>query len=133
MLKLFFGDVVSIITTLLAHVLLAFLVTKIVNERSMENWGRLILLAVVVGTALSGLSATRDAFMTDSVLFALSSTQSLICSIAGGTIYLLGLSALVIRKQGWRKAVFHLVAALLAVQIITIEGTHITMLAGLGL
>lgn len=131
MAGLFFGDAVSTITTVLVLGLVAFLAWTVVRGRHVEAWGRRILLATLVGTALSGLSATRDAFMMDNALFALTGAQSLICSIAGGIIYLLGLTALVVRRQGWRKAVFHVVAALLVVQIITIEGTRIAMLAGL--
>ncbi len=133
MVGLFFGDVVSTITTVLVLGLVAFLVWTVVRGRHVEAWGRRILLAIVVGTALSGLSATRDAFMMDNALFVLTSAQSLICAIAGGIIYLLGLTALVVRRKGWRRAVFHIVAALLVVQIITIEGTRIAMLAGLNL
>lgn len=132
MLNLFFADAVSTITTILSLGLVAFLVWTAVRGRHVEAWGRRTLLAVVVGTALSGLSATRDAFMMDNALFTLTSAQSLICAIAGGAICLLGLTALVVRRQGWRKAVFHSVAALLVVQIATIEGTRIAMLAGLG-
>ena len=133
MVGLFFRDAVSTITTGLVLALVVFLVWVAAHGRTVTQWGRYILVAVVVGTALSALSATRDAFMAPGALFTLTDVQTLLCAAAGGVIYLLGLTALLVRRQSWRKAVFHSVGVLLVVQIAAVEGTRIAMAAGLAL
>ena len=133
MAGLFFADTVSAATTVLVLGLVAYLAVMAVRRRGVQTWGRHILAAIVVGTALSALSATRDAFMTEGALFALTSAQALVCGILGGIIYLLGFSALVVRRQGWRRVAFFLVAGLLTVQMLTVEGTRIALLLGAAL
>jgi hypothetical protein len=133
MAGLYVGDAVSVVTTVLVLGLVSYLVVMVVRRRGVQTWGRHILAAIAVGTALSALSATRDAFMTDGALFALTSAQALICAVAGGVIYLLGFTALVVRKQSWRRVAFTLIAALLTVQLLTVEGTRIAWLLGAAL
>jgi hypothetical protein len=121
MLTLFFGDLFSILTTLLVLGLLVFIALTIKNRGTITKWGRLILIFILAGTAVSAFSATRDAYMMEGALFSASSIQSTICSVAGGAIFLTGLISIFVRKQTFRRAVFHLISAFFVVQVLTIE------------
>ena len=110
----FFGDTLKGITSGLAVVLLLYLWGTVAYGRKTQAWGRRLVPAVVIGTALSALSATRDGFMAQGALFAPDGFVSLACAIAGVAVYLLAIAALVVRTQGFRKTAFVLTAALLS-------------------
>ncbi len=106
MVALYLGDVVSILTTALIAGMLALIGISLVNRQRTRYWGRFILVFVLAGTAISALSATRDAFMMDGALFALTSVQSLVCAAAGCLIYLAGLAALFVKTRSSGKWIF---------------------------
>jgi hypothetical protein len=128
MAALYFGDVVSILTTALISGMLALIGILLVNGQRTRYWGRFILVFVLAGTAISALSATRDAFMMDGALFALTSVQSLVCAAAGCLIYLAGLAALFVKNQKFRKIDFYVISALFLVQVVTVEASRIAMM-----
>lgn len=130
MAELFFGDTRKGITSCLALMLLLYLWGTVAYGRKVQAWGRRLVPAVVVGTALSALSATRDGFMAQGALFAPDGFVSLACAIAGVVAYLLAIAALVVRKQGFRKTAFVLTAALLSAQIALVEGARILLWSG---
>lgn len=128
MLNLFFGDLFAILTTALFVITLALIVFTTINRERIQHWGRRILVLILIGTAISGVSAIRDAYMTETALFAPEGMQSMICSIAGGLIFLTGFVALFVRKQKFRKTGYFIIAVLFIVQVITIEASRIAML-----
>ncbi|MPN29691.1 hypothetical protein SDC9_177144 [bioreactor metagenome] len=128
MLDLFFGDIYAVLTTVFVLVMLAFIIIVFIKRRSIEKWGRLILVFVLAGTIISALSAARDAFMMENALFALTSAQALICSVTGGLIYLIGLVSIFVRKQSFRRISFQLISVLFIIQVITIEASRITLI-----
>ncbi len=125
MLGLYFGDVVSVVTILLVVGLAVMAVLALKNGGKITKWGRLIALFIVVGTAISALSATRDAYATQQAVFAMDGLQSAICSIAGGAIYLTGLVCIFLKKQAARRIGFTVIAALFAVQVLTVEVSRV--------
>ena len=130
MITLFAGDIISILTTTLVLAMLAFIFVSFTKRRNIQKWGRLILILVLVGTAISGLSATRDAYMMDGALFAPDSMQSTICSLVGGLIILTGLVSLFVRKQNFRKISFHLISMAFLLQVVTVEASRIALKLG---
>ena len=127
---LFFGDWLSGITTSLALGLLVWLGMVITRRGKIRGWGLRLLIAVVWGTALSALSATRDAFMMNGAVFAMPGFQSLLCMGLGIVIYGLGIIAMWVHTQAYRKFAFLLTAALLGVQIATIEMSRVVIWLG---
>jgi hypothetical protein len=128
MLQLYFGNVISIITTAFVLALIAFAVIAFVRRGSIGKWGRFILLFIIVGTAVSAFTATRDAFMMAGALFAPSSIQSLVCSIAGGLIFLTGIVCLFVRNQRFRKGAFQMISVLFLAQVLAVEVSRIALL-----
>jgi hypothetical protein len=128
MFNLFFGDLFSILTTVLVLSVLVYAIATVMNREKIQHWGRRVLIFILLGTAISGLSATRDAYMTDIALFAPEGLQSSICSVAGGLIFLTGIVLLFVRKQDFRRKGFYIISALFVIQVITIEASRIAML-----
>jgi hypothetical protein len=127
MFNLFFGDLMSSITSVFVICQVIFIISCIVNRGRIDKWGRLILAFIIIGTAISGLSATRDAYMMENAQFSVESIQSIICSIAGAAIFLMGFVSILVKNQKFRKSVFFLVSLLFTIQVLVIEASRIIM------
>lgn len=125
MLGLYFRDVISGINTVFVLGMLVFVAMAIKNRKNISKWGRRIALFIVVGTAISALSATRDAFMMPGALFELSSMQVMVCSIAGGAIYLTGIVSIFFKNQNAKRICFYIASALFIIQVVVIEASRI--------
>lgn len=128
MFRLFFGDVISILTTVFVLAMLAFVVITFKNRGTISKWGRRILIFILVGTAISALSATRDAYMMESAVFSVRSIQSMLCSIAGGMIFLAGIVSIFIRNQKFRKTGFQIISVLFIIQVLAVEVSRTILL-----
>ena len=60
MLKLYFGNLVNTVTTLLLVVLLGFIGVSICHRATITGWGRRTLLALVLGLVICCFAAARD-------------------------------------------------------------------------
>jgi len=128
MFNLFFGDLFSTLTTVLVLIVLVYAITTVMSREKIQHWGRRVFIFILLGTAISGLSAIRDAYMTDAALFAPEGLQSSICSVAGGLIFLTGIIVFFVRKQDFRRKGFFFITALFVIQVVTIEASRIAML-----
>jgi len=127
MFQLFFGDPISLTITLAVLAVFAIIALSFIKNKQITKWGRLVLVVILIGTAISGLSATRDAYMTSDAMFAVESIQSTLCSIAGGLIFLVGLTVLFVKRQSFREFGFFLISLLFILQVITIEASRIVL------
>jgi hypothetical protein len=125
MQELYFRDAVSVLTLVLILGMIVMAVLALKNGTKVTKWGRLIALFIVVGTAVSALSATRDAYATSQAVFAMDSLQSTVCSIAGGAIFLAGIVSIFLKKQPARRVCFTVAAALFAIQVLTVEASRL--------
>jgi len=121
MIQLYFKDAVTTITTVLVLGLILLAGGLILKRQKVQKWGKFILIFIVLGTAVSGLSAARDLYMMDGALFTVSSFQSTVCSILGGLIFLSGLIALFFKNQKVKRCIFYLISGFFTVQVLTIE------------
>ncbi len=58
---------------------------------------------IISGIAISAVSAMRDQFAAPQAVFALTSFQATICSVAGGLIILIGLVSIFFKNQNIKK------------------------------
>lgn len=130
MFDLFFNDVYSLLTAVFVVGMVIFIVLTIRSHSSISKWGRLVALFILVGTAISALSAMRDGYATDNAVFLMSGLQSMICSIAGGLIFFTGLICLFIKKQAFRKTGFYIISMLFSIQVLTIEVSRVVLMIG---
>lgn len=128
MINLFFSNAFSSLTTMSILGMVALITIAFTKKDRIQKWGRLIFLFVLVGTAISGMAAFRDAYMTDQAVFSVSSLQSTICSLIGGCIFLTAILALFIRKQSFRRVVFQLISIFFLAQVLVVEVSRIASL-----
>lgn len=128
MTSLFFGSWISTVNTAIVLGMLLWIAFTALRRKRIGKWGRRVAVFILVGTAVSGLSATRDLYMMPGALFAADGIQSTVCSIAGGLIFLTGLVCLILRKnQPFRQAAYFLISGLFLLQVLVIETSRITM------
>lgn len=131
MTGLYFGDIFSIITLVLVLGMAAFIVLAIRNGAKVSKWGRWIALFILVGIAISALSATRDAYMTPNALIGANSWQAMVCMTCGGAIVLTGIVSIFFKKkQNVKRQCFHIISALFIIQVLTIEISRPVLLMG---
>ena len=130
MFALCFGSFAATLNTLLLLVLLAIVLVAARNRARVARWGRLLALIILVGTAVSALSATRDGYGAAGAVFPMDGAQSLLCAIAGGAVYLTGIACLFLKKQAARRAGFFIASGLMALQVAVVEGSRILFLIG---
>jgi hypothetical protein len=130
MLALYFGNIPAVLTTLFLLAILLIVLLAVQRRVGIAKWGRLTALIILIGTAVSALSAVRDGYGAQQALFPMDGAQSLICSIAGGAIYLTGIACLFLRRQSVRRAGFFIAASLMAVQVAVVEASRIVFLMG---
>ena len=130
MIDLYFKDAVTVITIGLVLAMLAFIVISITHGAKVQKWGRLIALFIVVGVAISALSATRDAYAMPGALFGMTSMQALVCAGAGAVITLTAIVSIFLKKQGAKRMCFHIISALFVVQVLAVEISRVALLPG---
>ena len=130
MITLYFGDVISAVTTLLLAAVIVLIALSIKDRKAIGKWGRLIALFIVLGTAISAFSATRDAFAAPGAVFEMMGVQSLVCAIAGGAEYIAAFVSIFLKNQTHKRRCFYILSALFGVQVLTVEGSRILMARG---
>jgi len=128
MIQLYFGDVITRLTTCLILAILTWIALVIHKRNSIRRWGWLMFSFILAGTLVSALSATRDAFMTESALFLPSGMQAAVCSAAGALIFLTGIVFLFVKKTRFRRLGFFWMAALFVLQVAVVEISRISLL-----
>jgi len=130
MFSLYFGSFAATLNTLLLLIILILVLLAARKRASIARWGRLMALIVLIGTFVSAMSAMRDGYGAAGALFPMDGAQSLVCSIAGGAIYLTGIVCLFWKKQSARRAGFFIASGLMALQVLVVEGSRIFYLIG---
>lgn len=133
MVKLYFGNSVAIITTLLLGVNIGYMIWGYLSRAAIQKWGMIILLFILLHGALWYFANARDLY-SDSIiyatdgsvamgLFCVSSIQSIVFWIASVIIWVLGIVS--IFKPEYRQNIFFVIVVVSIVQIAFIEGSRI--------
>lgn len=130
MYSLFLADSWSMLCSVLVAGMIVFMAVVMHRRKQIAHWGRLVAAFILFGTVISGLAAVRDGYGTDNALFSMTSVQSNLCSLAGGTIFLVGLCSLFWKRQIVRRFSFFLISIAFAVQVLTIEISRLVQVVG---
>ena len=109
MLKLYFGNSVAIISTLLLGANLGYIIWGYLNRAAIQKWGMTIIYATDGSVGMG--------------LFSVSSIQSIVFWVASVIIWVLGIIS--IFKPVYRQNIFFIIAVVSIVQIAFIEGSRI--------
>lgn len=133
MAKLYFGNSVTIISTLLLGVNIGYMLWGYVNRMVIQKWGMMIMLLILLHGGLWYFANVRDLYTNSIIyatdgsvergLFSVSSIPSIVFWVASVMIWVLGIIS--IFKPGYRKNIFSIIAVVSIVQIVFIEGSRI--------
>ena len=131
MIKLFFGNSVTIISTLLLGANIGFILWGYLSWAAIHKWGMIILLFILFHGALWYFANVRDLYSNSIIyatdgsvemgLFSVSSIQSIVFWVASVIIWVLGIIS--IFKPDYRQNIFFIIVSI--VQIAFIEGSRI--------
>ena len=133
MLKLYFGNSITIISMLLIIVNIGYGLWGYLSRTTIKKWGIVILVFILLHGVLWYFANMRDQYSNSILyatdgsaemgLFSVGSIQSIVFWIASLIIWLLGIVA--IFKPQYRQNIFFIIAVVSIVQIAFIEGSRI--------
>lgn len=138
MFNLFFGNVVTGISTILVLGVIIFSIITIVKQKAINHWGRRVAFLVVLGLLVCILVAIRDNYylsvmsMTNPNIipgvFTAESIQSTLCSLGGAIIAFCSISSIFIRRKGYLKTMFFILSTTIILKTLVIEISRIALL-----
>lgn len=135
MINLFWGDLTSILSTVLLIIILAFIIYSIINSKKITNWRLRIIFLTIAGLLLCIFAATRDNYVLSvqgmidgtgtSGIFSIDSLQSNIACLGGAIIAFSSLSGIFVRNEKYRKIMFFTLSSAIIFKAILIEISRI--------
>ena len=133
MVKLYFGNSVTIISTLLLGINIGYMLWGYLSRAAIQKWSMIILLFILLHGALWYFANVRDLYSNSIIyatdgsiemgLFSISSIQSIVFWVASVIIWVLGIVS--IFKPEYRQNIFYIIAVVSIIQIAFIEGSRI--------
>lgn len=133
MVKLYFGNSVTIISTLLLGINIGYMLWGYLSRAAIQKWSMVILLFILLHGALWYFANVRDLYSNSIIyatdgsiemgLFSVSSIQSIVFWVASVIIWVLGIVS--IFKPEYRQNIFYIIAVVSIIQIAFIEGSRI--------
>lgn len=127
MLKLYFSKATDVISLVLIIGFSIFF--GIVNSRreNIEGWGRLVLVVFFVGLFMSMMSGMRDGMSTPTAVFPNNNWACILLSILGGLAFIVGIIAIIIRKQNFWQISFYMLSMIIIVKTLLVETYRIIL------
>lgn len=115
----------GVAAVLLSVMIIFYIGISIKNRRKINYWGRRVLILATVGLVLCFTAVFRDGYI-DSLtggrgLFLLDSITIQLAYAGGAVIGFAVLTAVIIRKQNYRKWMFYLLSAAIVFKLIVVE------------
>lgn len=130
-MKLYFGNGITLVTTVMIIILLGFIGYSICNRNIITFWGRRILLLFVFGLVICCLAATRDGLdqtIQHAIdgscapgLFALVSIPTIIGCIGAAMIIVAFIATPITKSQHMRQIWFYIMSSGILLKVIVIE------------
>ena len=117
MLKLYFGNLVNTVTTLLLVVLLGFLGVSLCHRAAITGWGRRTLLALVLGLVICCFAAARDGLAKPLP----NAIPTLVGCVGAFLILLAAVATLFTHSQSMREAWFYVLSVGVLLKVVTVE------------
>lgn len=125
MLKLYFSNISSIISSVLIVVFAVLLGMATARRNSVDNWGALVLCLFFMGLMMSIVSGTKDKVGTLTALFPINNWAFIVLSILGALAFIVEIIMIFIRKQDFWQFGFYMLSVIILIKIIIVEGIRI--------
>ena len=134
-MKLYFGNGVTLVTTVMIIILLGFIGYSICNRNIITFWGRRTLLLFVFGLVICCLAATRDG-LDQTIqctidgscapgLFSLVSIPTIMGCIGAAMIIVAFIATPITKSQHMREILFYIMSSGILLKVIVIEFVRI--------
>ena len=130
-MKLYFGNTVTTVTTIMILVLLGFIGGSIANRSNINCWGRRSLFLLVYGLVICCFAAARDGLDKTiqntidgscvPVMFSLVSIQNLIGCIGATIIIIAAVATPIAKSQHMRQIWFYVISSGVMLKILVME------------
>lgn len=127
MIKLYFGNVPSILSTILFLVFVVFFIKTLKKPEDGKKWKKAAIITVLMGTAMSALSGIKDSLSdTMAVSFEQMNPPLAILCALGGMALLIGVVAAFCKKEKVNKGLFYSLSFIIIAKTIVVETLRIT-------
>lgn len=127
MIKLFFGNVPSFLSTILFLVFVVFFIKTMKKTDGEKKWKKAAIITVLMGTAMSALSGIKDSVAdTMAVSFEQMNPPLAILCALGGIALLIGVVAAFSKKEKINKGLFYTLSFIIIAKTIIVEALRIT-------
>lgn len=130
-MKLYFGNTVNTVTTIMILVMLAGIGYSVYNRANIQFWGRRTLVLAVYGLVICCFAAARDGFdktVQNAIdgscaegIFSLVSVPTVAAYIGAAAIVLSGIATLFSKSQQFREICFYVMSGGAVLKIAAIE------------
>ena len=127
MIKLYFGNVPSFLSTILFLVFVVFFIKTMKKTDGEKKWKKAAIITVLMGTAMSALSGIKDSVAdTMAVSFEQMNPPLAILCALGGIALLIGVVAAFCKKEKINKGLFYTLSFIIIAKTIIVEALRIT-------
>ena len=131
MFNLYFGNVPSILSTILFLVFVVFFIKTVKKADDGRKWKKAAIITVLMGTAMSALSGLKDSFAdTMAISFEQMNLPLAILCALGGMALLMGVAAVFCRKEKFNKGLFYALSFIILAKTIVVEALRIAVYFG---
>ena len=134
-MKLYFGNTVTTVTTIMILVMLGFIGESIANRTNINYWGRRSLFLLVYGLVICCFAAARDGLdktIQNTIdgscapgMFSLVSIPNLIGCIGAAIIIIAAIATLIAKSQHMRQIWFYVMSGGVMLKILVMEAARI--------
>ena len=130
-MKLYFGNTVSTVTTLMVILMYAGIGYSVYNRANIQFWGRRTLVLAIYGLVICCFAAARDGFdktVQNAIdgscaqgIFSLISVPTVAAYIGAAAIVLSGIATLFSKNQQFREICFYIMSGGVTLKVMAIE------------
>lgn len=130
-MKLYFGNTVSTVTTLMVILMYAGIGYSVYNRANIQFWGRRTLVLAIYGLVICCFAAARDGFdktVQNAIdgsctrgIFSLISAPTVAAYIGAAAIVLSGIATLFSKNQQFREICFYIMSGGVTLKVMAIE------------
>ena len=122
MFNLYFGNVPSVLSTLLFVGFVVYFVKTVKKPESYKKWKSAAIVTAIIGTAMSAFSGIKDS-VADKMVISFDSMNlplAVLC-VLGAAAAILALVALFSRKENVNKVIFYTLSSIIIVKTLVVE------------
>ena len=131
MLNLYFGNVPSILSTILFLVFVVFFIKTVKKPDGGTKWKKAAIITGLMGTAMSALSGLKDSF-ADAMAISFERMNlplAILCAL-GGMALLMGVMAVFCKKEKFNKGLFYALSFIILAKTIFVEALRVAAYFG---